>query len=185
MAASFTKPYVEAARDAAGSLEAFEALVPELERLASALFATDELRKVVRNPGIPRDRKRAILQEIAARAGLEGLALNLSRVLLANRRLVRLREVIAAIREQADRERHLAEATLATARPLPAAVEAEVSRALAARTGKSIRLKSIVDPGLLGGFVVRVGSEVYDASLAHRLQKAKNSLHAASGNVSK
>ena len=91
----------------------------------------------------------------------------------------------AAFSDQADRERHLAEAALTTASALPEAVVAELTRALQARTGKAIRLKSSVNPALLGGFVVRVGSEVYDASLAHRLEKAKNSLHAATGNVSK
>jgi len=53
------------------------------------------------------------------------------------------------------------------------------------RTGRTIRLKTAVEPALLGGFVVRLGSEVYDASLAHRLEKAKNALHAATGNLAK
>ena len=185
MAATFTRPYVEATREAAGTLEAFEALIPELERVAAAVAGSEELRTLLRNPAVARENKRAVLDAVATRSGVGALGLRLVQVLLANRRLPRIAEVAAAFRDQADRERHLAEAALTTASALPEAVVAELTRALQARTGKAIRLKSSVNPALLGGFVVRVGSEVYDASLAHRLEKAKNSLHAATGNVSK
>jgi F-type H+-transporting ATPase subunit delta len=185
MAATFTRPYVEAARDAAGSLEAFAALVPELERLASALSGSEELRTLLRNPAVPREKKRAVLDAVAARVSVGAMGLRLAQVLLANRRLPRISEMAAAFRDQVNREQRIVEAALTTARPLSDGARADLSRALEARTGQSVRLKSNVNPALLGGFVVQIGSEVYDASLAHRLEKAKNSLHAATGNVPK
>ena len=183
MAARFTKPYVEAVREAAGSLEAFEALAPPLERLAAAVGESEELRTLLRNPGVRREQKRTVLAALASRLGLEGLALRLAGVLLANRRLARVSEMVTAIREQSNKERRILEAEVTTARPLTDGAKSELSRALEAKTGRTIRLSTSVEAALLGGFVIRVGSEIYDASLAHRLEKAKNALHAATGNV--
>lgn len=185
MAAKFTRPYVEAARESAGSLEAFEALVPGLERLAAAFSGSEELRTLLRNPGVSREHKRAILDAIAARVSLDELGLRLARILLSNRRLPRIAEVATAFREQVNRERRVVEAALKTARPLSESARADLSRALEARTGRSVHLKTGVDPALLGGFIIQIGSDVYDASLSHRLDKAKNALHAATGNLPK
>jgi F-type H+-transporting ATPase subunit delta len=183
MAIKFTRPYVEAARDAAGSLEAFEALVPGLERLAAALAGSEELRTLLRNPGISRESKRAVLDAVAAKVSLDELGLRLARVLLSNRRLPRIADVAAAFREQVNKERRVVEAALRTARPISEAARAALSRALETKTGRSVHLKADVDPVLLGGFIVQIGSDVYDASLSHRLDKAKNALHAATGNL--
>jgi F-type H+-transporting ATPase subunit delta len=185
MAAKFTRPYVEAARDAAGSLEAFEALVPGLERLAAALAASDDLRTLLRNPGVSRESKRAVLDSIGARVLLDDLGLRLARILLSNRRLPRVAEVAAAFRDQVNKERRVVEASLKTARPLSEEARANLANALEAKTGRSVHLKADVDPALLGGFIVQIGSDVYDASLSHRLDKAKNALHAATGNLAK
>lgn len=185
MAARFTKPYVEAVRDTAGSLEAFEALAPQLERLAAAIGESEELRTLLRNPGVKREQKRSVLDALAARLGLEGLAFRLAGVLLTNRRLAKVSEMAAAIREQSNRERRILEAEVTTARPLSDGAKSDLSWALEAKTGRTIRLNASVKAALLGGFVIRVGSEIYDASLAHRLEKAKNALHAATGNVPK
>ena len=183
MAARFTKPYVEAVRDAAGSLEAFEAIAPALDRLAGAIGESDELRTFLRNPAVRREQRRSVVDALAARLGVEGLALRLAGVLLANRRLGRASEMAAAIREQSNKERRIVEAEVTTARPLSDTAKSDLARALEAKTGRTIRLNTNVEAALLGGFVIRVGSEVYDASLAHRLEKAKNALHAATGNV--
>ncbi len=183
MAAGFTRPYVEAAREVAGSLEAFEALLPALDNLAAAVAGSEELRALLRNPAFRRDQKRAVLDALAPRLGLGELGLRLARTLLANRRLTRVSEIVTAFREQANRERKIVEAHVTTARELPQAAQADLARALERRTGKTVRLRTEVQAALLGGFVIRVGSEVYDASLAQRLQKARNALHAATGNV--
>ena len=53
--------------------------------------------------------------------------------------------------------------------------------ALEARTGTRVRLRTELDPSLLSGFVVRLGSEVFDASLARRLARARKALEGAAG----
>jgi F-type H+-transporting ATPase subunit delta len=103
-------------------------------------------------------------------------------VLLSNRRIAHVSEVIAAVRERLDRDRNVVEARVQAARPLADAEADEIRRALEGRTRRTVRLRTVTDPALLGGFVVRIGSEVYDASLANRLARVREAIHEGTGN---
>jgi len=138
-----------------------------------------ELARTLRNPGLPKARREALLQAVAERAGCGALGRRLRGVVLANRRLTALPDLLAAIRKRLDREGNTLEARVATARPLDPALAEEIRALVGRRTAKGIRLVPVVDPALLGGFVVTVGSARYDASLARRLEKAREALHAA------
>lgn len=181
MAASFTKPYVDALRQTAGSAEEVEALLAPLHAFADLLRSSQKLRDALADPAVERARRQAVLSSVAEKAGVPPLGRRLLAVLLSNRRLPRLDEVVAAVRRRLDEERRLVAATVTSATPLPDDVRASLERALEQRTRRSVRLATEVDPGLLGGFVVRIGSEVWDASLSHRLRKARHTLLAAGG----
>ena len=99
-------------------------------------------------------------------------------ILLHNRRLHLLGELLAALRARLDRDTHAVEARIVTAQPADAAVLEALRALVADRTKQSVRLVSKVDPSLLGGFVVSVGSARLDASLERRLQKTRAALHA-------
>jgi F-type H+-transporting ATPase subunit alpha len=88
----------------------------------------------------------------------------------------RLSAFLAAVKERLDRERHMLEARVASARPLDEAVFEGLRRMVEGRTGSTVRVVAAVDPSLLGGFVVSVGSARLDASLARRLEKARAAL---------
>lgn len=176
MAANIARPYVDALFAVAPAGKA-EALVPVLTSFARTLDGSPALQGFFRNPAVPRDRKEAALAALAAQAGIEGLALRLLGVLLANRRILRTGEVVRAIRQRLDRQQNMIAARLATAAPLADADAERIRGALEGRTGRTVRLTRDVDPGLLGGFVVRIGSEIYDASLAQRLRKTRQALH--------
>jgi F-type H+-transporting ATPase subunit delta len=171
--AGFTRPYVDALLAVAGSPAAVAALLPDLEAFSRALGAAADLREVLRNPAVDRAAKVALLDAVAARLGTAPLAARLLRVLLANRRLPHLAEVVAAIRARLDREENVVEAQVRSARPLESGDAEALRKALEGRTRRTVRLVSEADPVLLGGFVVKVGSEVYDASLSTRLQRAR------------
>ena len=85
---------------------------------------------------------------------------------------------IAALRARLDHDTHVVEARIVTAQPADAAVLDALRALVAKRTKQSVRLVSAVDPALLGGFVVSVGSARLDASLERRLEKARAALHA-------
>jgi F-type H+-transporting ATPase subunit delta len=178
MAERFTRPYVDAFFAVAGSAGAVDAELPALAVVAQAIDANPELAKILANPGVEKTRRKAILDAVAQKAGIGALGGRLLDVLLQNRRVHRLSAFLAAVRERLDRERRILEARVASARPLDEAVFEALRRMVEGRTGSTVRVVASVDPALLGGFVVSVGSARLDASLARRLEKARAALHA-------
>ena len=180
MAAGFTKPYVDALLAVAGSPGAAAALLPDLDAFGRAMDTAPDLREVLRNPAVERARKADLLAAVTAKLGAAPLAARLLGVLLVNRRLPHLHEVIAAVRERLDRDENVVEAHVRAARPLADAEAEAIRKSLEGRTRRTVRLRTETDPALLGGFVVRIGSEVYDASLATRLARVRAALHGES-----
>jgi len=175
MSARFARPYVDAffavAKDPALELAGLDAF-------RSAFDRAPELVKVLENPGLDRQKREALLAAVAARVGVPEVGGRLLRILLVNRRLRVLGELLAAIRARLDRDTHVVEARIVTAQPADAAVLDALRALVAKRTKQSVRIVSAVDPALLGGFVVSVGSARLDASLERRLEKARAALHA-------
>ena len=178
---AFARPYVDALLGVAGSADAVEALLPALDTMARALEANEELRAFLSNPGVGRKEKRALVDALAASVSAPVLAGRLLRALLDRKRALKLGAVVEAIRARLDRERGVAEATVRSVAPLTPEAEASIRAALEARTGTRVRLRTELDPSLLSGFVVRLGSELFDASLSRRLERARKALESASG----
>jgi F-type H+-transporting ATPase subunit delta len=178
MAERFTRPYVDAFFAVAGSAEAVDAHLPALDSVAAALETNPDLAKTLGNPGIERTRRQAVLDAVARKVGVDPLSARLLDVLLQNRRVHRLPAFLAAVRERLDRDRRIHEARITSARELDETVFETLRRMVEGRTGGTVRVAKVVDPSLLGGFVVSVGSARLDASLARRLEKARAALHA-------
>lgn len=176
MAERTTRPYVDALF-ALADARTVEAMLPALSSFAAAVAASPALQGFFRNPAVPRERKEGALDALRAHTGIEGMPGRLLSILLANHRLLQLGDLIRAIQERIDRDRNVVEARLATPAPIPDADAERIRAALEGRTGRTVRLARAVDPALLGGFVVQVGSEVYDASIAQRLKRARQALH--------
>ncbi len=179
--AAFARPYVDAFFEVAGSVDAVEALLPPLDDVARALHASDELRAVLANPGVGRKEKRALVAALADAAKAPELAGRLLRALLDRGRIARLSAVLEAVRLRVDRERGVVEASVRASAPLAPEAAEEIRKALEARAGRRVRLQTELDPSLLSGFVVRLGSEVFDASLSRRLSRARKALEGAAG----
>jgi len=175
MSAKFTRPYVDAffavAKEPGAELAA-------LEEFRAAYDRSPDLEKVLSNPGLERGKREALLAAVASRVGVPEIAGRLLTILLHNGRLPALGELLAALRAHLDREDRAVEARIVTARPADAAGLEALRALVAARTKKTVRLVTAVDPALLGGFVVSVGSARLDASLARRLEKARAAMHA-------
>lgn len=176
MAERFTRPYVEALF-AVAPPDAIAEMLPSLAAFGVTLAASASLQGFFRNPAVPRERKVAAVSSLAAQAGITGVGARLLQILLANRRLLQLPPVVRAIQERLDRDGNVVEAKLVTTAPLAEPDAGRLLAALEGRTRRTVRLTRTVDPALLGGFVVRVGSAVLDASLAHRLRKTRQALH--------
>ena len=143
----------------------------------SALVAGNPLlEKVLLNPAVPTPRKRAAVVELVARATVTPQVAKLL-VLLAERdRLVLLPDLLDTYRQRLLDHRNIVRAEVTTATPLAADRAQAIERSLAKATGRTVTLSMRVDPSLIGGLVARLGSTVYDGSLAGQLAKMKERL---------
>jgi len=128
------------------------------------------------NPAVPAPRKRAAVAEAVQHAGARPIVGKLL-VLLAERdRLALLPDLLAAFRDRLLAHQQVVRAEVTTATPLSAERAAQIQQSLATVTGRSVALATRVDPEVIGGLVARIGSTVYDASLATQLQRIRQRL---------
>ena len=138
------------------------------------------LERVLLNPAIPIQRKRAAVAELTSRAKVSQVVGKLL-VLLAERdRLVVLPILLEAYRERLLDHLKVVRASVTTAIALPADRTKALEASLATVTGRTVTLESRVDPSIIGGVVARVGSTVYDGSVTTQLKKMKERLVAGS-----
>lgn len=145
----------------------------ELAAWVAMTRSSAELAEVFRNPTVPYEQKRKVLEGLIARAGARPTTANLLRVLLQNHRLGDLEEVARQFGEELDRRSGVVAAEVTTARPLPPQAQEALRARLGGLTGREVRLSFAVDEGLIGGVVTRIGSTVYDGSVRSQLEQVR------------
>ena len=142
------------------------------ERLMSS---NAELHGALTNPAIPAAAKHRITDTLASRLDVAAPAHKL--LLLANRdRLPLVPDLLAVYRERLMEHQQVVRAEVTTAAPLAADRLAQLQQRLADITGRKVDMTTSVDPSIIGGIVTRIGSTVYDGSLATQLAKLKEKL---------
>lgn len=161
--------YATALFDLARDAKALDAVAASLDKVAAALDQSPDFAALIRNPLISRDQAAQALARVSESLGLDALAGRFLGVLANNRRLGALADTIAAFRALLAHYKGETTAQVASAHPLkPEQVEALKGR-LAASLGKAVQVETRVDPSLLGGLVVKIGSRMIDASLKTKL----------------
>lgn len=150
----------------AGTVSAVEA---DLETLADALRESAELRALIRNPEVSREALGRVLTGLGAQLKLSDLTKNFLGVLAQNRRVAELPATIRAFQSIAAAQRGEVTAEVASAHPLSDEQLSTLEHKLRAREGRTVKLKTRVDPDLLGGLVVTIGSQRIDSSIRSRL----------------
>lgn len=141
--------------------------------VCDAIASSGQLKAALGNPAVPAAAKENILRALAGRAGLSEIGQRFLQVVLRNRRLLHLPEIVSAVRQGLDERAGVLPARVTAATALSEAEKNRLVAELARASGKSIRATFEVDPGLLAGFIARVGSKVYDASIATAIEKFK------------
>ncbi len=137
----------------------------------------ETLRRVLLNPAIPAPRKRAIVTDLVSHVTdiLPPVAKLL--ILLAERdRLVLLPDILNSYRSRLMDHLGVVQATVTTAQPLSPERTAGIERSLTQASGRQVLMTTEVDTALLGGLVARLGSTVYDASVARNLERIRHTL---------
>ncbi len=142
--------------------------------LMADVFSDPGLLMVLEAPGIRfEDKADAVDRNLS---GVSPKALNLARLLILKRRSRMLAQIAREYNLLMDRQEGIEHAEVTTAVEMSLSTELKIKDQLARLTGSKIEISRKIDPGIMGGFVVRVGDRVIDASLLNRLQKLKKSI---------
>jgi F-type H+-transporting ATPase subunit delta len=154
-----------------------DATARELDAFAALMASHPALGAVISNPAVPASKKRAMVDAIVAGAGPVSDAVARTLSLLADRDRLMLLPVLArAFGERVMDHRQIVRAEITTAVPIDADRATAIGEALGRATGRQVLVESKVDSTILGGVVARVGSVIYDGSVARQLEKMKESL---------
>jgi F-type H+-transporting ATPase subunit delta len=171
--------YAQAVFELAKDSKALDAVGQDFAKFAAAWKESADLREAARSPLIdPQDKAKA-LTAVAAKLGLSDLGRKLIGVAAQNRRAGELPGVFTAYRALVARERGARQAEIISARPLGAAEKAAIVEGLSAQLGAKVEAETRVDESLIGGFVVRVGSRQFDASVKAKLDALRLALKSA------
>jgi F-type H+-transporting ATPase subunit delta len=151
-------------------------VLQELHATDTLLAESDPLRRVLENPSIAGDRKRAVLDAIAQRLGMTRQSRNFIAVLTDHRRLPWFSDIVKQVEQELNERLGFADAEISSARVLSEQEKKLLEAEIAAMTGKRVRARYDQDPSLLGGAVVKVGSTVYDGSVKGQLEKIREQL---------
>ena len=171
--ASVAGRYATALFDLATSQNAVSAVEQDLKDFQRLIDESTDLQRLVRSPVFSADEQSKAISAIVEKAGLSPLSSNFLRVVARNRRLFALPDVIKAYLQLAARARGEVDAEVTTAVPLTQTQLDQLGDTLKGALGKDVKIHSRVDPALLGGLVVKVGSRMIDNSLATKLNSLK------------
>jgi F-type H+-transporting ATPase subunit delta len=141
----------------------------DLAVLQAALAESPDLRAMIASPVHTRDEQMRAIAALAGRMGLSTEVANTLGLMGHNRRLFVLPRMIAQLKALIAQERGEVSAEVASARPLTEAQTAALAATLKATVGKDVTLRATVDESLIGGLVVRVGSQMIDTSIRSKL----------------
>ena len=151
-------------------------MLAELQAMAALLAESDQLRRVMENPSIPGEQKRAVLDAVTQKLGASRPVRNFIAVVTDHRRLPLLREIVKQVEQELNNRMGFAEAQVSSARPLGDSEKQLLEAEIEKLTGKRVKARYHQDASLLGGAVVQVGSTIYDGSVNGQLQRIREQL---------
>ncbi|MDM9621447.1 ATP synthase F1 subunit delta [Rhizobium sp. AC44/96] len=156
--------------------KAVDTVTADLDRFQAMLDESEDLKRFVSSPVFSAEDQLKAIVAISEKAGISGFFANFLKVVARNRRLFALPGMIKAFRIIAANQRGEITAEVTSAHALSAAQETELKAALKGVTGKDVALAVTVDPSILGGLIVKVGSRQIDTSLRTKLSTLKLAL---------
>lgn len=152
----------------------------DLTQLGAMIADSADLLKFIRSPLYSRDEHTRALSALLEKAGASDLTKQFVGTVAGHRRLFVLAGMIKSYKAMLAKKRGQMSATVESAHPLSDAQLAKIKEVLKGRLGSDVALEASVDPSLLGGLVVRVGSRMIDSSLRTKLNRLQLNLKEAS-----
>ena len=160
----------------AGSIDQIKNDLDSFDQLAAA---NPDLMRLIRSPVFGADEQAKALAAVLQRAGITGLSAQLLKVVAANRRLFAVRQMIRDFRALVANYKGEVTADVTVAERLNDARFTEIKSTLAAVTGKDVQVNVHVDPAIIGGLIVKIGSRMVDSSLRTKLSAIKHAMKEA------
>ena len=151
----------------------------DLDKFEALLNESADLKRLVRSPVFAADAQSKALAAVLAKAGIAGISANFLKVLTANRRLFAVADVIRAYRVLVAKFKGETTAEVTVAEALSDKNLDALKVALKSVTGKDVALNVKVDPSIIGGLVVKLGSRMVDGSLRTKLNSIKHAMKEA------
>jgi F-type H+-transporting ATPase subunit delta len=175
MAGRYATALFELARDTG----AVDAVAADLEALAALIAQSPDFARLVRSPVLGADEQLKAVTALVDRMGIAGLAANFLKLITQNRRLFALPDMIRAYQALLAREKGEITAQVTVADNLAEKHLAALKKALHSVTGKEVELKVRVNPAIVGGLIVKLGSRMVDASLRTKLHSLRHAMKEA------
>lgn len=176
MISAVAERYAGSLHELAAQAGAVARVEEDLARFEKLLDGSDDLKRLIASPVFSAEDQFKAVSAIADKAGIGGLTGNFLRVVARNRRLFAVPGMIRAFRAIAARARGEVAAEVVSAHELTAAQQGELKAALRQVAGKDVAISLTVDPSILGGLVVKMGSRQIDTSLKTKLASLKLAL---------
>jgi F-type H+-transporting ATPase subunit delta len=175
MAGRYATALFELAREG----NAIDAVKADLDRFDALIAENPDLLRLVRSPMFSVDEQLQALSAVLQRTGIGGLAEKFLKLVTTNRRLFAVRDMIKGFRELVADHKGQATAEVTVAEPLKDDHVAALKSALKSVSGKDVDLSVKVDPAILGGLVVKLGSRMVDTSLRTKLNAIRHAMKEA------
>jgi len=168
--------YATALFDLARDSNTIDAVRTDLDRFDALIAESPDLLRLVRSPVFSADEQLQALSAVLQRAGIGGLAEKFLRLVTSNRRLFAVRDMVKAFRTLVAEHKGETTAEVTVAEPLKDEHVVSLRAALKAVSGKDVDLAVKIDPAILGGLVVKVGSRMVDTSLRTKLNAIRHAM---------
>lgn len=150
-----------------------EKVEKDLQDMAAMLAQSPDLSRVVKAPSFNPAQQQAAMSAVAEKAGFQDLTRNFLGVLVQNRRLYALEAIIEGVYAELAKRRGEITVEVTAAQDLSDKQVKALQQAIAKGVGRDVSLKAHVEPGILGGLVVTVGSQMIDNSVRRKLERLK------------
>lgn len=156
--------------------KALDSVAASLATLKTALAESDDLRALTQSPLVGRDAAARAIEAVAGKLELDSLTSRTLGVLAQNRRLAQIPAVIRAFDTLLSAHKGETRAEVTSAFPLSKTQQTALAKQLKARTGRDMALDLAVDPAIMGGLIVKMGSQMIDSSIRTRLNKLAHAM---------
>ena len=168
-----TARYASALFDLAREQNAVDAVGRDLDGFEALVRESPELVRLLRNPVFTADEQTRAIDAILTRAGIAGLTGNFIRLVASKRRLFALQDMIRAYRDLVSDAKGIVRAQVTLAEPASERIMSEITAALREVAKAEVAVSVKIDPSLIGGLTVKMGSRMVDASVRTKLNSIR------------